>query len=117
MSGPARTCNLLLLASCGHRSFVGQEVCSVGQHAVQNDGEFAGDRDLRLAHAGASGQADPPALQRGALHRSGQDNVSRLLECGAHAAVSDLENATGDIGLARLVLLGRQSEMRPYGLG
>src|SRR3984893_11824652 len=82
----ARTCNLLTLAGYGYRSFVGQEGCSVGQHAVQNHGELAGERDLGLAHASASGQAHPPALQRRALDRSGQNDVGRLVEGGAHAA-------------------------------
>jgi len=36
MSGPARTCNLLTLAGCGHRSFVSPEARPVGEHAVQN---------------------------------------------------------------------------------
>src|SRR3984893_2005339 len=117
MSGTARTCNLLTLAGCGYRSFVGQEACSVGQHAVENYGELTGERDLRLAHAGASGQAHPPALQRRALHWPGQDDVGRLVEGGAHAAVSDLGNATGDVGLARLILLGGQSKMLAYRLG
>src|ERR1700758_413106 len=43
--------------------------------------------------------------------------LAAFVECGTHAAVPDLGNATGYIGLARLILLGRQSEMRPDGLG
>ena len=35
------------------------------------------------------------------LHRPGQDDVGRFVECGAHAAVTDLRNAIGDVGLAR----------------
>src|SRR5438445_8607227 len=58
---------------------------------ARRDGRI--ERDLRFAHAGASGKAHPPALQRGALYRPGQDDIGRLVECGAHAAVSDLGNA------------------------
>jgi hypothetical protein len=32
---------------------------------VQNHGKLAGERDLRLAHAGASSQAHPPLLVAG----------------------------------------------------
>src|SRR6476661_8485268 len=43
--------------------------------------------------------------------------AGRLLESRADAAVSDLGNAAGDVGLARLILLGGQPEMRTHGLG
>src|SRR5882724_5790591 len=111
MSGTARICNLLWLAGCADRSFLGEEVCSVDQHAVQNYGELAGERDLRLAHAGAGSQTHPPALQCRALDWSGQDDIGRLVEGSADAAVSDLGNAAGDVGLARLILFGGQPEM------
>jgi hypothetical protein len=32
--------DLLRLAGCADRSFLGEEVCSVGQHAVQNYGKL-----------------------------------------------------------------------------
>src|SRR5215471_18810202 len=73
---------------------------------------------LRLAHAGASGQAHSPTLQGRALDRSGQNDVGCIVERSAHATVSDLGDATSDVGLARLVLLGGQPEMcscRPRG--
>src|SRR6267378_4687977 len=117
MSGTARICNLLRLAGCADRSFLGEEVCSVGQYAVQNYGKLAGERDLRLAHAGAGSQTHPPALQRRALDWSGQDDIGRLVEGSADAAVSDLGNAAGDVGLARLILFGGQPEMRSDGFG
>ena len=106
MSGAARICNLLTLVGGGDRSFLGEEVCSVGQHAVQNYGELAGERDLRLAHAGAGSQTHPSALRRRALDWSGQDDIGRLVEGSADAAISDLGNTAGDVGLARLILFG-----------
>src|ERR1700738_458176 len=117
MSGTARTCNLLRLAGCADRSFLGEEVCPVGQHAVQNYGELAGERDLRLPHAGAGSQTHPPALQRSALDWSGQDEIGRLVEGGADAAVSDLGDAAGDVGLARLLRFRGQPEMSTDGFG
>src|SRR5271154_1600410 len=56
-------------------------------------------------------------LSRPLLDRPGQDDVSGLVERGAHAAIPDLRDAAGHVGLARLVLLGGQSEMCPHGLG
>src|SRR3979409_1311296 len=58
----ARTCNLLTLAGCGGSRLVGNETCTVSQHAMKNHSELAGERDLGLAHTGAGGQAHPPAL-------------------------------------------------------
>ena len=46
-----------------------------------------------------------------------QSGTGRLAEGGADAAVSDLGNAAGDVGLARLILLGGQPEMRTHRLG
>ena len=48
MSGTARTCNLLTLAGYGCSRFVGQEARPVGQHAVQNHGELAGEPTFAL---------------------------------------------------------------------
>src|SRR2546429_510757 len=106
-----------MLAGGADRSFLGEEVCSVGQHAVQNYRELAGERDFRLPHAGAGSQTHPPALQPRALDWLGQDDIGRLVEGSADAAVSDLGNAAGDVGLARLILFGGQPEMRTDGFG
>src|SRR6516164_283995 len=114
---PPESAIYLLLASFCRSCFVSAEFRVVGQHAVQYHGELAGERDLGLAHAGASGQTHPPALQCRALDWSGQDDVGRLVERSAHAAVADLGNAAGDVGLARLILFGGQAKMRTYRLG
>jgi pimeloyl-ACP methyl ester carboxylesterase len=70
-----------------------QEVRPVGQHAVQRHRELARKRDLGFAHGG---QAHPPALQGGALHRPGQDDVGSLIHAGAHTAVPDLGALAAD---------------------
>jgi len=66
-----------LVSGCG-RSRRGSSSCRPACGA--DNGKLAGERDLALAHAGASRQAHPPALQGRALHRPGQDDVSRLVE-------------------------------------
>ena len=37
-----------MLAGCGNRSFLGEEGCSIDQHAVQNHGELAGEPTFAL---------------------------------------------------------------------
>jgi hypothetical protein len=39
------------------------DIGGIGQRAVQNNGELAGERHLGLAHASASGQEHFPTLQ------------------------------------------------------
>ena len=71
-----------------------------------------GQRHLRLAHAGAGGEARGPALQGRALHRPGQDDVRGLVEQGPHPGVADLGDPPGHVRLPGLVPPGRQAEVR-----
>jgi len=84
------------------------DIGGIGQRAVQNNGELAGERHLGLAHAPRAARSISQLFKAEPLHRPGENDVGRLVECSAHAAVSDLGDATGDVGLARLVLLGGQ---------
>src|SRR3954453_7455744 len=106
----------LSLMRCRGSRFVGKKACPIGQPAMQHHSKLAGECNLGLAHPGTGRQAHPPALQCGSLHRSGQDDIGRLVERGAHTTVADLRDAAGYIGLTRLIFPGRQPEMRADGL-
>ena len=57
-------------------------------------------RYLRLLHAGALGKSHRPALERAAVDRPRQDDMSGLIENGAHRTVTYLANPTADVGFA-----------------
>jgi hypothetical protein len=98
----AETCELLLLSRGAHATVRFFEIESTGAnpHAVQDDGELAGERYLRLLHAGALGESHRPALERAAVDRPRQDDMSGLIENGAHRTVTYLANSTADVGFA-----------------
>src|SRR3954454_9348700 len=108
----ARTLDLSSLASGRRSSALGSEWGAVDEHAMQDNRELSCEGHLGLAHARAVGDTRRPALQCRASHRAGQDDVRRLVQRRAHAGVTDLADASRDVGLAGLVLLGRQAEMR-----
>src|SRR3974377_2365600 len=59
-------------------------------------------RVFGLLHSRAVGDPHRPALQRGtSFHRLGEDDVSALVEDGAHAGVADARDAGADIGPRR----------------
>jgi len=84
---------------------------------MQHHRQLAGQRHTRLSGTGMSCDRQRPTLQIGTFDRSRQDDVGRLLERAPHAAIADLRDATPMIGLARLILLRRQSEVRPHRTG
>ena len=99
----AETCELLFLSSGAHATVRFFEIESTGAnpHAVQHDGELAGERYLRLLHAGALGKSHRPALERATVDRPRQDDMSGLIENGAHTStVTYLANPTADVGFA-----------------
>jgi hypothetical protein len=59
----ARTCDLFLSLYFGGR-LAGDELGPIDHHPVQDHGELACQRHLRLAHASAPGYPHRPALQR-----------------------------------------------------
>jgi GAF domain-containing protein len=91
------------------------EVGSVAEHAMQHHRQLAGQRHARLfwgRHV-----LRPPMPSPSDPNRSRQDDVGRLVNRGSHTAIADLRDATAMIGLARLILLRRQSEVRPHRAG
>src|SRR5262245_64973226 len=103
----AETCELLLLSRGAHATVRLFEIESTGAnpHAVQHDGELAGERYLRLLHAGALGKSHRPALERAAVDRPRQDDMSGIIEHGGHQTMTYLDNLTAAIGLAWMILL------------
>ena len=112
---PPESVIYLLLAGFCRSCFVSAEFRVVGQHAVQYHGELAGERDLGLAHAGASGQTHPPALQCRALDWSGQDDVGRLVERSAHLGVPTACDTAIVVDGAGLEPFGRAPEVCAHG--
>ena len=109
-----KTCFVSLLR--GRRR--GVECCSVGEHPVQDHREFARQRDLGLVHAGSPGDPHRPAFEfRAVPDRLRQHDVSGLAERLAHRGVADLADPPGAVGLAGLILLRCQSEVRARSFG
>lgn len=81
---------------------------------MQHHRQLAGQRQARLSGTGMSCDRQCPALQIRTFDRSREDNVGHLVERDAHAAIADLQDASAMIGLARLLFLRRQSEVRPH---
>ena len=71
------SCELLSLSRGARATVRFFEIKSTGAdpHAVQHDGELAGERYLRLLHAGALGKSHRPALERAAMDRPRQDDI------------------------------------------
>src|SRR6476659_4713811 len=81
----------------------GPEVGAVDEHAVQDDGELARERDLRLLRPAALRDGLRPVLQGRTLHRPRQDDVGGFIERGSHAVITYLRDPAGHISLAGLV--------------
>jgi len=80
-------------------------------------GQLARDRDAGRRHAAALGDPHRPALERRDAADPGQHRVRGLVQRGAHARVPDLADPAAHVGLARLVPLRRQAEMRSHRFG
>lgn len=88
----------------------------VGPHAMQNDGQFAGDRDSGSCHAAPPGDVHAPCSEARPLLRSHQQCVGRLIKRGACKFVAASADLSLDVGFAGLVACRRQSQMRPHRL-
>jgi hypothetical protein len=106
VSRPAR--NLLF----SPRSSRGGELGVVDPHAAQDHGKSSRNRDFGFLHSGSLGELGRPALEVMTLDRAGQDDVRGLVERRAHQPITELADPAGDILLAGLMLLRRQSKMR-----
>lgn len=85
----------------------------VSPHAMQNDGQFAGDRDPGSCHAAPTGDVHAPCSEARPLLRSHQQCVARLIKRGACKFVAASADLSLDARFAGLVACRRQSQMRP----
>lgn len=68
--------------------------------AMQDDGEFTGDRDARSRHATALGDGQPQALRLDHFRLRTSKGVGRLIEGGTGEFVTTSADLALDIGLA-----------------
>ncbi len=113
---PARKPVLLSPSGSGHcwRRLVRKEVGFVPEHVVQHHRQLAGQRTRAFLGPARLATASAQDLRSEPLTGPGQDDVGRLVERGSHTHIADLRDATTVVGLARLILLRCQSEMRPH---
>lgn len=112
---PVRKLSRRLLRSSrqGWRSLMSNEVLSLSMQcnttaSLRANATRAFLGPARLATANAQPFRSEPLTGRVRI------DIGRLVERGSHAAIADLRDATAMIGLARLTLLRRQSEVRPH---
>src|ERR1039458_5635696 len=89
------------------------EGLTIAPHAVQQNGEFAGDGDdgsLLSAFASRSGQLQTPVAQRGIGAETTQNILRRLHQQTAQTLVASLGNAFLRVRIARLTLRRTQTE-------
>lgn len=67
--------------------------------AMQDDGEFTGDRDSRSRHATALGDGQPPGLEARPLPAAHEQGCGRLIEGGTGEFVTTSADLALDIGL------------------
>ena len=100
-------CLVLLCSGCceaGAPGFLAEaELGFVAPHAVQDDGELAGDRDAGARHAAMLGDLHAPGPQARPFAAAHQQGVGGLVERGAGEFVATAADLALDVGLARLV--------------
>src|ERR1700690_280914 len=76
------------------------ELGSIDPHAMQNDGELTGDRNLGLAEPVALGEPYPPSLHGGPFWHARQQNPGCFKQITSQHRVAALRDATGPIDLS-----------------
>ncbi|MBV8705461.1 MAG: recombinase family protein, partial [Acetobacteraceae bacterium] len=79
-------------------------------HCPTRRGQFTRQRHLCPPHAPALGDVHRPALERAEPGPPRQQRVGRVVQGRAHGGVAQARDPARDVGLARLVALGRQAE-------
>ena len=80
--------------------------------AMQNDGDLARDRDLRLFHADALGEAQAPGLQRRPALGPMKQDAGSLIEVGPEQTIAPARDLAVPIQLTRLLAARCQPEVR-----
>src|ERR1700689_1134043 len=76
------------------------ELGSINPHAMQNDGELTGDRDLGLAESIALGEPYPPSLHGGPFRDARQQNPGCFKQITSQHGVAALRDAACPIDLS-----------------
>ena len=88
------------------------ELGAVAPHAMQDDGELAGDCDPGPRHASSLGNPHAPGAKGRPFLAAHEQRVGCLVERGAGALVAASADLALDVGLAGLIAGRGQAEMR-----
>ena len=78
---------------------------------MHDDRKFPGHGDLGFLHASVLGQAKASRFDRGPMSGARQKRRGGLEQVGAEQRIATLRYPTNAVHLARLVALGRQTEI------
>src|SRR5215472_17056915 len=88
------------------------ELAAIDPHPVQNDSQTPGDRDDRSTHPASLGDSHAPCLQPRPFCAASKQYMCRLVEHRAQQGIATFGHPAFIVGLARLVALRRQADMR-----
>src|SRR6516225_8093080 len=100
--------------NCGNRGAVltPTELATVDPHPVQNHSQTPGDRDDRSTHPASLSHSHAPCLQPRPFPAASKQCMCRLVEHRAQQGIATFGHPAFIVGLARLVALRRQADMR-----
>src|SRR2546423_14945143 len=84
---------------------------------MQDDGDLARDRDLRLLSPDPLHKADSPGFESRPALRSMQQHARRLEQVRPEQPIAPLRDAAVKVQLAGLFSTRRETEIGPNGLG
>src|SRR6516162_5360089 len=88
------------------------ELATIDPHPVQNYSQTPGDRDDRSTHPASLGHSYAPYLQPRPFAAASKQCMCCLVEHRAQQGIATFGHAAFIVGLARLVALWRQADMR-----
>lgn len=97
-----------------YRLLAEAELGLVAPHAVQDDGELAGDSDASARHAAPLGDLHAPGAQARPFAAPHEQRVGCLIECRAGEFVATAAYLALDVRFAGLITPWRQAERRPH---
>jgi hypothetical protein len=83
---------------------------------MENDADFAGERDLGPFGAAAFGDRDGPGLELRPRCDTRHQHVGRLEQGDPHRGIAGATDGAGSIGVAGLITPGRQAKAWPIAL-
>ena len=88
------------------------ELATIDPHPVQNDSQTPGDCDDRSTHPASLGHSHAPCLQPRPFPAASKQYMCRLVEHRTQQGIATFGHPAFVVGLARLVALRRQADMR-----